>query len=155
MEQFEETAAWRDYCKGKDWQRRMGFWEKFPLYVRFKEGDQWPPATRRTQNLPRPVFNMVEMFIRTKRAAVLDQPISMACTPVQSAGQDAGVAERGARDFTDYARQLWKRLGQDDLNNAMVDDAATEGTGVLHYYWDATVRGGGSQPYRGKLDWHS
>lgn len=151
MEHFEETAAWKDYRRATDWQRAMGFEEKFPLYVRFKEGDQWPPATRRTRNLPRPVFNMVEMFIRAKRASVLDQPVSMSCRPAAGGGVDAARAERGARDFTDYARQLWKRLGQEELNSALVDDAATVGTGVLHYYWDTSVQGTGSQPYVGEI----
>lgn len=151
MERFAETAAWQDYRRGLAWQRAIGFAEKFPLYVRFKEGDQWPPATRRTRSLPRPVFNMVEMFIRAKRAAVLDQPVSMTCRPTESGGENAALAARGAQDFTDYARLLWKRLGQDELNAALVDDAATVGTGVLHYYWDAAVQGGGSQPFVGEL----
>ena len=60
----------------------MGFRERFPEYIRFKEGDQWPPATARTRNLPRPVFNIVEMFIRTKRAAVLNPHIAMTYLPV-------------------------------------------------------------------------
>ena len=85
MEYTQETSAWQDYQNGLAWQRSMGFEEKFPLYVRFKEGDQWPPATRRTKNLPRPVFNMVEMFIRTKRATILDSPITMHCSPASSA----------------------------------------------------------------------
>ncbi len=145
-----QTNAWKDYRKGQDWQRAMGFGQAFPQYVRFKEGDQWPPPTRRTQNLPRPVFNMVEMFIRTKRAAVLDQTISMHCRALPSMG-DARLAAQGAQDFNDYTRQLWKRLGQDDLNNTMVDDAATQGTGVLHYYWDTTVSGRGSCPFVGEV----
>ncbi len=151
MEYTQETQAWQDHRNGLAWQRAMGFDEKFPQYVRFKEGDQWPPATRRTRNLPRPVFNMVEMFIRTKRAAVLDSPLSMSCRPAAGSGPEAQLALQGARDFTDYARQLWKRLHQDDLNAQMVDDAATEGTGVLHYYWDTTVRGTGSTPFVGEV----
>ena len=111
MEYTQETAAWRDYQNGLAWQRSMGFEEKFPLYVRFKEGDQWPPATRRTRNLPRPVFNMVEMFIRTKRAVILDSPVTMHCRPAAGA-VSAQLAVAGAQDFTDYARQLYGRAVQ-------------------------------------------
>lgn len=150
MEYTQETSAWQDYQNGLAWQRSMGFEEKFPLYVRFKEGDQWPPATRRTRNLPRPVFNMVEMFIRTKRAVILDSPITMHCRPAAGAAS-AQLAVTGARDFTDYARQLWKRLRQDELNSLLVDDAATEGTGILHYFWDTSVRGSGSLPFVGEV----
>lgn len=150
MEHIQETPVWRDHQNGLAWQRSMGFDEKFPQYVRFKEGDQWPPATRRTRNLPRPVFNMVEMFIRTKRAVVLDSPISMSCRPAAGAGA-AQLALTGAQDFTDYARQLWKRLRQDELNSLLVDDAATEGTGILHYFWDTSVRSSGSLPFVGEV----
>lgn len=151
MEHTQETAVWQDHQTGLAWQRSMGFDVNFPLYVRFKEGDQWPPATRRTRNLPRPVFNMVEMFIRTKRAAVLDSPLTMSCRPAAESGPDTALAAQGARDFTDYARQLWKKLHQDDLNGVLVDDAATEGTGILHYYWDTAVHGGGAAPFVGEL----
>ena len=150
MDRTQETPAWKDYQNGLAWQRAMGFAEDLPLYVRFKEGDQWPPATRRTKNLPRPVFNMIEMFIRAKRAAVLDQPICMACRPAQS-GTVMPLAAQGAQSFTEYARQLWKRLGQDELNNTLVDDAATEGTGILHYYWDTAVHGSAAAPFVGEV----
>lgn len=151
MEYTQETAAWLDHRNGQAWQRSMGFDVNFPQYVRFKEGDQWPPATRRTRNLPRPVFNMVEMFIRTKRAAVLDSPLTMSCRPDAADGPAAQLAAQGARDFTDYARQLWKKLHQDDLNGRLVDDAATEGTGILHYYWDVGVHGTGGIPFVGEV----
>lgn len=125
-----ETTIWQEYEDGIDYQRRMGFRERFPEFIRFKEGNQWPPATARTRNLPRPVFNMVEMFIRTKRAAVLNPNIAMTYLPITE------VATQGARNLTDYARQLWKRMEQDRLNVELMDDAATLGTGALHYYFD-------------------
>ena len=88
-----ETAIWQEYENGIDYQRRMGFRERFPEYIRFKEGDQWPPATARTRNLPRPVFNIVEMFIRTKRAAVLNPHIAMTYLPVTEEAAQGACAE--------------------------------------------------------------
>ena len=55
---------------------------------------------------------------------------------------DRAIAEKGARVYTDFAAALWKELGQDELNEAFLDDAATLGTGILHYYWDADALSG-------------
>lgn len=149
----EPTRVWEEYRAGLDYQSQMGFAADFPLYEAFKEGDQWPAPTRRTRNLPRPVFNVVDMFIRTKRSAIVNQPITIQYTPSEYAADElaSALAAGGARDFTDYARQLWESCEQDELNSELVDDAATLGTGVLHYYFDADVRGGGERPYIGEI----
>ncbi|MDD6174924.1 MAG: hypothetical protein PUC59_04105 [Firmicutes bacterium] len=146
------TELWQEYEDGLMFQRKMGFAEDFPRYVRFKEGIQWAAPTPRTRNLPRPVFNIIEMFIRNKRAAVLNQPISMTFSPAESAAGEAGQrAEQNARDMTDYARLLWNRLGQDALNSELIDDAATLGTGILHYYYDDSAGAAGSGPCLGEI----
>ena len=82
--ELTNTNLWQEYADGLLFQRKMGLAENFPKYVRFKEGNQWAAPTPRTKKLPRPVFNMIEMFIRNKRAAVLNQPISMTFSPAES-----------------------------------------------------------------------
>lgn len=153
-----ETSLWQQYENGLEYQRRMGFRARFPQYIRFKEGEQWAAPTERTRNLPRPVFNIVEMFIRSKRAAVLNQHIALSYRPADAdlspdgAEADDGVrAAQEAADLTDYARVLWERAEQERLNAELIDDAATLGTGVLHYYFDPTVRGGGKTPFVGEI----
>ena len=75
MNDVVETKMWRDYQDGLIYQRSMGFSEKFPEFERFKQGDQWPQATERTKSLPRPVFNIVKLFISNKKSNVLNQKI--------------------------------------------------------------------------------
>lgn len=144
-----ETKLWERYQAGLSYQREMGFTDQFPEYIRFKEDDQWPTPTKATRHLPRPVFNLVEFFIRTKRANILNQTIKMVFSPAQ--GLQGEAEEAGAKAYSDYAATLWKELGQDELNEDFVDDAATLGTGFLHYYWDADVEGGSRMPYKGAL----
>lgn len=131
----------------------MKFPGDFPQFVRFKEGEQWPAATDRTKNLPRPVFNIVDMFVRTKRAAVLNQPITINYTPSEISADDITreLAAQGASDLTAYARQLWKRTKQDIINAELVDDAATLGTGIYHCYYDLSVTGGMDKKWRGEI----
>lgn len=153
----KETKIWQEYQAGLRFQRSMGFSEKFPEYERFKEGEQWPSVTERTRALPRPVFNIVKLFVSNKKANVLSQNIKMIYTPAETGTNPTGEDEitehaiKGATDYTDYASWLWYDLNQDTLNDKVVDDAATTGTGIFHYYWDSSIKGGEEAPYIGAL----
>ena len=144
---------WKQYLDGVKYQQSMGFTTDFPKFISFKEGDQWAAVTENTKNLPRPVFNITEMFIRSKRAAVTNQGLSLTYTPLEvfdDANQQA-KAEQGAKDFTDFAKIMWENLDQEDLNNEFVDDAVTVGTGILHYYWNPNKKGGNQLKWNGDM----
>lgn len=143
---------WRDYENALSYQRMMGFSEKYPEYEKFKNGDQWPAATERTRALPRPVFNIIRMFVSNKKSNVLSQNVKLIFSPCEVYDDENSIAAiEGAEDYTDFAANLWAELKQDTLNDYMVDDAVTFGTGILHYYWDNTVTGGEQTPYIGAL----
>lgn len=150
-------VIWKEYQEGLSFQKSMGFNTKFPEYERFKQGDQWPKATERTKALPRPVFNIVEMFVTNKKSSVLNQNIKMVFSSAE-VGNNSNISDEeknlineGAQMYTDYAYNLWNELDQDALNDMCVEDAATNGTGFIHYYWDTTVKGGELAPYIGSL----
>ena len=131
---------WEEYQKGVKYQKDMGFVDDFPKYVDFKEGNQWAKATENTKNLPRPVFNITEMFITRKRSSIANQPVQMTFKPMVTTENDETVLQ-GAKDYTDFAKILWEDLEQDELNNDFVDDALTVGTGILHYFFDNEIAG--------------
>ena len=147
------NKIWQDYLDGVKYQRQMGFTEDFPKFVAFKEGDQWVRATENTKNFPRPVFNFTEMFIKAKRAAVVNQPLSMVFSPLEIYGNEElnEMATEGAQAYSSYAKILWENLDQDLLNSEMVDDALTVGTGIVHYYWDDDITGGKEIKFKGEL----
>lgn len=150
-------SVWGEYENGLNFQKQMEFNTKFPEFERFKQGDQWPRATERTKSLPRPVFNIVEMFVSNKKSNVLNQNIKMVFSSAETGvNSELDTAEQtlineGAQMYTDYAYNLWNELDQDTLNDMCVEDAATNGTGFLHYYWDTSVSGGEIAPYIGAL----
>ena len=94
---MEPTLLWRRYRAGKSYQTAMGLTELFPLCVDFREGRQWPAATRATKSLPRPVFNFCDKYVRTKRANILNQPVRLIYTPAAAAPEATALAQRGAR----------------------------------------------------------
>jgi hypothetical protein len=144
---------WKQYLDGVKYQQSMGFTTDFPKFISFKEGDQWAAVTENTKNLPRPVFNITEMFIRNKRAAVTNQGLSLVYTPLEVFDDEEtqARAEQGAKDFTDFAKIMWENLDQEELNNEFVDDAVTVGTGILHYYWNPNKKGGNQLKWNGDL----
>lgn len=150
----EPSKIWDEYQKSKQYQDSMGFRTEFPEIIRFKEGNQWPAPTKKTKNFPRPVFNITEMFIRNKRASVTNQNLEISYSPLEIfADNDEAKknAEEGAKVYSDYSKVVWENLDQNELNNDFVDDAITLGTGILHYYWDDEVYGGGQLKYVGDL----
>ena len=154
LESEKSSKIWKEYEDAKAYQDKMGFRTDFPQIIRFKEGNQWPAPTKKTKNFPRPVFNFTEMFVKNNRAAVTNQTLSMTYFPLEIDNNNETarlLAEKGAKDYTDYSKIVWENVDQDELNNEFVDDAITLGTGVLHYYWDNSVTGGRSLEYVGEL----
>ena len=145
---------WQQYLDGVKYQQSMGFTTDFPKFISFKEGDQWAAVTENTKNLPRPVFNITEMFIRAKRAAITNQGLSLTYTPLEvfDDEEQQAKAEQGAKDFTDFAKIMWENLDQEELNNEFVDDSVTVGTGILHYYWNPNKKGGNQLKWDGDLE---
>ncbi|WP_170308103.1 portal protein, partial [Paenibacillus dakarensis] len=139
----------KQYKEGLAYKRRMGFLEKWPEYERFKAGDQWPAAGPRTQNLPRPVFNIIKMIETHKVATVMSEQIKMIFSPQEFTDQeDDGVGDL----FSRFSDATWERIKQDELNEECLDIAANTGTGILHYYWDGMAKGGKREPWVGEME---
>ena len=62
MSRREELAQkiWDDWQKGLQYQKKLNLKETCEQAVDFYEGRQWPSATERTKNMPRPVINIIK-----------------------------------------------------------------------------------------------
>ena len=127
------TRLWEDYENGLKYKSAMELGTKLPLFVRFYEGDQWPPPTKNTRNLPRPVINLVKMICRAKKSAILSTPIRL----VYTAEDESANTER----FNRFAEYIAKELGQEGLDKQAIHDGVIKGSYFYHYYWDAEARG--------------
>jgi hypothetical protein len=147
----------KEYQAGLNYQKTMGFNTKWPEYERMKAGDQWPAATEKTKNLPRPVFNLIRFILNHKIASVANENLKMVFSPAEvpsEENQDDArlvLAQDGADRFTKFSDSTWEQIKQDELNEDFLDDAATIGTGILHYYWDDELTGGITTLYRGDI----
>ncbi|MFD1136743.1 portal protein [Paenibacillus urinalis] len=140
----------QQYEEGLSYKRRMGFLAKWPMYERFKAGDQWPAAVPQTQNLPRPVFNIIKMIETHKVANVMSEQIKMIFSRQEI--DDMTAEEEDVGDlFSRFSEATWERLKQDELNEEGLDVAANTGTGIWHYVWDNSIAGGELFPYQGEM----
>ena len=55
MDKNTKTKAWRQYEAGKDYKRKIGFYENVRRNERYYRGDQWYGS--QGVNLPKPVFS--------------------------------------------------------------------------------------------------
>lgn len=137
-----------EYQDGLAYKRRMGFLTKWPEYERFKAGDQWPVPTKRTKNLPRPVFNIIELIEGHKVASVMNEQIKMVFSTLED---DVPEYDDAADVFTRYSETTWELVKQNELNEEALEDASNRGTCIWHYYWDNSIEGGNTVKYRGEM----
>lgn len=161
---LEGSKVQKQYQTGLQYHRQAGHFGEWPEFERFKAGDQWPQATPKTRNLPRPVFNIIKYIINHKVATVANENLKMVFSAEEipddveqmpiNAMSDTGLIEKAiqaADKFTKLADTTYEDIQQDELNREMLDSAGTIGTGILHYYWDDNIKGGIIKPYIGKM----
>ncbi|MDF2800782.1 MAG: hypothetical protein K0S61_685 [Anaerocolumna sp.] len=151
----------KQYKEGLNYQAQMQFTSKWPEYERFKAGDQWPPATEKTKNLPRPVFNIIDYIENHKVASVLNENIKMVFSSQEiekvEEGQEPTNLEiaqsmNGAEMFSKYSETTWENIQQDMINEEVLDSASNIGTGIVHYFWNNSVKGGVTNKYIGDME---
>lgn len=157
----------QQYKDGLAYKKQQNYLKDWAEYERFRAGDQWPKATNRTRDLPRPVFNIIDQIQGHKVSSVMNEHIKMVFTPMESAGQqqepqiDPNTGqplpvqqdpESEAADlFTRYAESTWERIKMDDLNEEALDSGSNIGTSIWHYYWDTSAKGGKKLAYIGEM----
>jgi len=129
----EVTQLWRYYENGKSYQAQLGLTHTIPESVRFLEGRQWAPPTKKTMNMPRPVFNIIEMIVDNKVSNVLETPVKLNFISDND--------KQATNIFTKFADYQQKEMGQRLLDDSACEDGAVKGTYIYHYYWDASAVG--------------
>ena len=127
---------WDDWQKGLEYQKKLHLKETCEQCVDFFEGRQWPQATERTKNMPRPVENIIELIVNGKKANILSSKISVVYKPLTYNAENQAVAIEGASSFTSFAKHIAKEIKQEDLDNDAILDGLIKGPYIYHYYWD-------------------
>lgn len=140
----EELAKkiWSDFENGLQYQKKINLKDTCEKCVDFIEGRQWPSATQRTKNLPRPVINIIEFVVNGKKSNILSSKIKMIFKPLIYEQGENQVAIEGATNFTNFASHIKKEIKQEDLDDQAIRDGLTKGTYIFHYFWDTEKKTG-------------
>lgn len=140
----EELAkkTWNDWENVLSYQRSLNLKDICETCTNFLEGRQWPQATERTKNLPRPVINIIKYIVNNKKSNVLSSKIKMIYKPLAYDSMDANLAVNGATQFTNFASHINKQIKQEDLNDKAIKDGLVKGTYIFHYFWDKQAKTG-------------
>lgn len=133
---------WDDWQKGLSYQRKLGLKETCETCVDFFEGRQWPQATEKTKNMPRPVINIIKFIVNGKKANILSSKISAVYKPLIYNKQTSQIATQGASSFTNFATHIRKEIKQEDLDDRAILDGLKKGTYIFHYFWDKESKTG-------------
>lgn len=134
---------WGEYQRGLDYQTKMGFTSTWPELINFVEGKQWPPATAKTKFMPRPVINQIDFIVENKSSNILSQSLKMVYSPEEIPDDESREElNKAADDMSDMAQNTWNDIDQDAINEEVVQDVLTLGTGIYHYYFDNSAKGG-------------
>ncbi len=144
MSRREELAQkiWDDWQKGLEYQEKLNLKETCEQAVDFYEGRQWPSATERTKNMPRPVINIIKFIVNGKKANILSSKISIIYKPLIYNQEEGATATIGASSFTNFAKHINKEIKQEDLDNQAIADGLKKGTYIYHYFWDTEKKTG-------------
>ena len=144
------TSTWKLYENGKDHKRRLGLYERVRENERFYRGDQWHGVN--TENLPKPVFNVVRRVIDFLVCSVAADRYTISYTdedlPFKGEGRLAQEVGRALALVTRNAAYRWEKCRMDDLVYTLLQDAAISGDGVAYCYWDTEAESG---RYRGDI----
>lgn len=140
---------WNQYQNGLNYFSRSGLSKEWEECEKFYEGEQWPKATKKTKNLPRPVINLCSMIADNKKAGILSEKIKLVYNPAEMYGERLEKAQQGSNIFTKFADNISKELKQEELDEEAIDYATQYGTYIYHYFWDREITGGMETPYLG------
>jgi len=156
----EPSMIFENWKRDQSYKQKMGFTSSWPNFVRFKEGIQWPvEAVRKWKNFTFMTINQCDFIVENKKSNILAQHIKLVFKPKEvpeemSDEEEEKILER-AQIFSELAENTWSDVEQDQLNEDAVDNALTIGTGVYHYYYDASYSGGEYVPTKGRICGHT
>lgn len=133
------SEDWEKLEKGREYNRRLGFYETVDRNERFWRGDQWNGV--RSGGLPTPVFNIFKRVVSYFVSNLMSSRISVR---VDADGVGA-ICKKETREKLEHAARLLTsylnyRLEKDDITTLLYDgvkDAALSGDMFLYVYWDS------------------
>ena len=128
MIESRTTKIWEEYKDCIAYRKTIGLDEEITQNRDFYEGRHWGKVEKGTEDMPRPMFNMVEKIVDNKVSGIASTPLRI----VFSSNQNQELA-RKLNDFNEFEE---KAMNLPQMFEEAITDAAVESAAILHFYWD-------------------
>lgn len=135
------TKAWSQFEAGKDYNRKLDYYNIVDINERMYAGDQWRGV--KSNGLSTPVFNIFKRIINFFIASILNQPAKLTFIPELIAENSEAEEEKEINRFIDFLNKnyevLWENLKMYEKTKQLLLDASLSGDMVVYSFWDSTV----------------
>ena len=135
IQEIKETSIWELYEKGRNYHRRMGYYEDSDRNYRMYNGDQWNGAKLGDAE---PVQkNFIKPIVKYKVSVVHD---NLYAINYSSQNYENRQFQKEASRYCDllngYMRRLWENDKLDFYGRRVTKDAAINGEGIMYVGFD-------------------
>lgn len=129
----KETDVYRKFNSYHSWLTGQGIPERTKRNIDFCEGNQWAKATDRTENMPRPVFNVYSYLLDTKLGNILGSPMHV--NYISDSTRDI------SNKFTRISEFVRKEAREDHYDYIVSRNSLLVGTAFKYYYFNEDAIG--------------
>lgn len=133
LNEFKETDVYRKFKGYHDWLNHNKIPERTKLNIDMCEGRQWAESTERTENMPRPVFNVYSYLLDTKLGNILGSPMHI--NYISDETRDV------SNKFTKISEYVRKEAREDHYDYIVSRMSLLTGTSFKYYYFDESAIG--------------
>ena len=130
---IKETDVYRKFENYQAWLNSQKIPERTKKNIEFMEGNQWAEATERTENMPRPVFNIYSFMLETKLGNILGSPMHI--NYISDNTRDI------SNKFTKISEFVRKEAKEDHYDALTARNSMLMGTGFKYYYFNEDAIG--------------
>ncbi|MCK9479002.1 MAG: hypothetical protein M0R40_05815 [Firmicutes bacterium] len=138
MKNETTTNEWALYQRGVNYKNQIGLYQTVQDNNKFFQGEQWQGVEN--EGLPTPVFNIIKPVVRYKVSTVMQNDVKVIYSCGNSDAPNYQQLEEFAEILTKHSAIMWEKLKMDFLNENVLKDAAIQGDGICHFFWDDGIK---------------
>ena len=135
LREIQETPIWALYEKGRNYHRRMNWYEETNRNYNFFMGEQWNGA--KLGDVEPVVKNFIKPIVKYKVSVIHD---NLYAVNYSSENYENRAFQKEASRYCDllngYMRRLWEKDKLDYYGRRITKDAAINGEGIIYIHYD-------------------
>lgn len=137
----EVTDVWRDYEKGKNYNRMKNLYTDTDQNYDFYHGDQ--AKYLNIGNETPIVFNIIKSIVKYKLGVVNSNAYAVVYNPnfyKTDTAEEGQVLQEYCKKLSKNANKVWELQQIDNKFNSITKDACINSEGIMHNYWEKTKK---------------